>query len=120
MAQATTISTIQKELTNMSVTSQLGKDVPDEVTDETTTSYWTALLRKNLSNAMVKLAGSDAEDMAEIDEEVMMAPRRKSPREDLALEIAAQLYPGPPGSLAPIIKYEKDVVMLRSMYIVPN
>ena len=102
----------------MSATPQLGKDVPDETKSDTTTSYWTALLRKNLSNAMVKLAGSDAEDVPEIDEEIMMAPRRKSPREDLAFEIAAHLYPAPPGSLAPIIKYEKDVVMLRSMYIV--
>ena len=80
--------------------------------------YWTALIRKNLETAqLAEGADSDAEDAlsTSIDEEIMNAPRRKSPRDALAREIAARLYPAPPDSLAPTIKYEKDVVMLRSM-----
>jgi hypothetical protein len=80
--------------------------------------YWTVLIRKNLATAQsVALAESDNEDASStaIDEEIMNAPRRKSARDALAREIAAGLYPAAPNSLAPIIKYEKDVVMLRSM-----
>lgn len=82
------------------------------------TDYWTALIRKNLEAAQhAGDADSDTEDVpsSTIDEEIMSAPRRKSPRDALAREVAARLYPAPPDSLAPIIKYEKDIVMLRSM-----
>ena len=81
-------------------------------------AYWTALIRNNLEAAqLAEAADSDVEDASStsIDEEIMNAPRRKSPRDNLAREIAARLYPAPPDSLAPIIKYEKDIVMLRSM-----
>ena len=80
--------------------------------------YWTALIRKNLATAqLVAVAESDLEDGSSpaIDEEIMNAPRRKSARDALAREIAAGLYEAPPDSLAPIIKYEKDIVTLRSM-----
>ena len=82
-----------------------------------TIDYWTTLLRRNLSTAQVlhEAGSEDGKDGLEIDEEVMNAPRRKSAREYLAIELAARLYPAPPDSFAPIIKYEKDVVMLRNM-----
>ena len=68
--------------------------------------YWTALIRKNLATAqMLALADSDHEDEGplSIDEEIMNAPRRKSPHDALAREIAARLYPGSqPDSLAGI------------------
>ena len=80
--------------------------------------YWTTLLRKNLAIAKVLVtADSDTEDAStpQLDEEIMNSPRRRSARDALAREIAARLYPAPPDSLAPIIKYEIDIVMLRSM-----
>lgn len=82
-----------------------------------TVDYWAALLRKNLSTALENADSDDgdASTTLQIDEEVLEAPRRKSARDALAHEVAVRLYPAPPDSLAPIIKYEKDIVMLRSM-----
>ncbi|KAK3115712.1 hypothetical protein LTR53_004676 [Teratosphaeriaceae sp. CCFEE 6253] len=82
---------------------------------------WTALLRFNLFKA-VSIIDSDCEEasrsLIEIDEEVLNAPSRRSTRHELAQQIAARLYPGSdPDSLTPIIKYEKDIAMLRHMVL---
>lgn len=79
--------------------------------------WWISIIRSNLETA--KAIASANEDstserpLSTIDETVLDAPRRKSVRGALALRIAAELYSAPPDSLAPIIQYEKDAVMLR-------
>jgi hypothetical protein len=114
MASATTVSALDiKDLSIPKATS-----LPNGDSTNSSVDYWTALIRKNLATAqMLAVEDSDHEDESStaIDEEIMNAPRRKSPRDALAHEIAARLYPAPPDSLAPIIKYEKDIVTLRSM-----
>lgn len=91
---------------------------PNGHSTDTSVAYWTALVHKNLAAAgEIQGTDSDGEDAATttIDEEIMNAPRRKSTRDALARDVAARLYPAPADSLAPIIRYEKDIVMLRSM-----
>ena len=82
--------------------------------------YWTTLLRSNLSK-VVSSTDSDCEEDGHpvvINEEILNAPRRKSARDELAGQVAAHLYPAEdPDSLAPIINYEKDVVMLRQLVL---
>ena len=89
--------------------------------EDRTVEYWTALIRKNLTTAHeISLTDSDAEDTStlSIDEEVMNAPRRKTARDALAKDIAARLHQAPsPDSLAPVIQYEKDIVLLRSLVL---
>ncbi|KAK3073706.1 hypothetical protein LTR53_004464 [Teratosphaeriaceae sp. CCFEE 6253] len=88
-----------------------------EVTDNV--DSWTALLSSNLSKA-VPTVNSDCEETNRplIDEEILNAPRRRSARHELAQQIATRLYPGSdPDSLTPIIKYEKDIAMLRHMVL---
>jgi NLR family CARD domain-containing protein 3 len=83
------------------------------------TDYWTNLLRVNLAKAL-PTTDSDSEEVGlpHIDERILDVPRRKSAKEDLARQIYGQLYPDfEADSLAPIIKYEKDVVMLRAMIL---
>ena len=116
MASATAVSAL--DFKTLSIDDST--DTPTQNGDATNTSadFWTSLLRKNLAIAQSVAAGdSDSEDgpTPTIDEEIVNAPRRKSARDALAREVAARLFPAPPDSLAPIIKYEKDVVMLRSM-----
>ena len=114
MASATTMSTLDiKDLSISKATS-----IPNGDSTNSSVDYWTALIRKNLAVAQIlAVADSDHEEESStvIDEEIMNAPRRKSPRDALARDVAARLYPAPPDSLAPIIKYEKDIVTLRSM-----
>jgi hypothetical protein len=87
--------------------------------DGSSTEFWTNMIRKNLTSAAAchPEANDDGTVMPVIDEEIMNAPRRKSARDTLAYDVAAQLYPDLAGSVAAIIKYEKDVVMLRHMYV---
>ena len=117
MASATSLS--PADIKNLSINGKMKIQNGDMM--NSTADYWTSLLRENLSKAdAISAADSDAEDgisLPQIDEEVMNAPRRKSPRDALAHEIAARLYPAPPDSLAPVIKYEKQVVILRSMVL---
>lgn len=117
MAHPNDIPVSPTGLATSSINTPAGEDeIIDAINiDPDTVDYWTALLRKNLSTiqALGNING-DGEDGPQVDEEVMSAPRRNSPRDSLAIEIAARLYPAPPESLAPIIKYEKDIVMLRS------
>ena len=118
MASATGVSAIQADTNKLSINGDMEKTTPNGNAIDTSADYWTDLLRKNLSKAQsIAVADSDAEDSSspQIDEEIFNAPRRKSPRDALAREVAARLYPAPPDSLAPIIKYEKDIVTLRSM-----
>lgn len=85
-----------------------------------TVDYWARLIRASLAK-LVRETDSDPEEVdsaAHIDEEILNAPRRKSARDAIARQVAAQLYPSTdPESLAPIIKYEKDIVMLRSVVL---
>jgi NLR family CARD domain-containing protein 3 len=116
MASATVLPTLG--INGLSIHDQHRTNPADGDTSNASADYWTTLIRKNLEAAQsAEGADSDAEDAlsTSIDEEIMNAPRRKSPRDALAREIANRLYPAPPDSLAPIIKYEKDIVMLRSM-----
>ena len=116
MASATAMSTM--DIADPSISTSQDSIATNGDSSDSTIDYWTALIRTNLATAeLITAADSDSEDfsLGAIDEEIMNAPRRKSPRDALAREIAARLYPAPPDSLAPIIKYEKDVVMLRSM-----
>ena len=116
MASATVLPTLG--LNGLSIHNQHPIKTTNGDTSIASADYWTALIRKNLEAAqLAEGADSDTEDAPSIsiDEEIMNAPRRKSPRDTLARAIAARLYPAPPDSLAPIIKYEKDIVMLRSM-----
>lgn len=118
MASATTMSPVETK--NSSIQGLKGPTSPNDSTISSSVDYWTALIRQNLATAqLVTVSDNDHEDetLTAIDEEIMSAPRRKSPRDALAREIAAVLYPAPPDSLAPIIRYEKDIVMLRSMYV---
>lgn len=88
--------------------------------EQESVGYWTTLIRTNLETAQViSLADSDTEEstILTIDEDIMSVPRRKTARDALARQIAAQLYPAPPDSQAPIIKYEKDIVMLRNLVL---
>jgi NLR family CARD domain-containing protein 3 len=81
------------------------------------TDYWTDLVRVNLTN-LTSIARSDGEEAARqpIDEKILDAPRRKSAKDEQAHQIAHRLYPGfAADSLAPVIKYEKDIVTLRAM-----
>ena len=122
MAQATTMSAATADLAQLSLNGDTEKDVPNGThsADIDTIEYWAAILRENLAAAQAIIAlDSDTEDTftPTIDEDVLKAPRRKSNRDALACEVAALLYPAPPDSLAPIIKYEKDIVMLRSMVL---
>ena len=82
--------------------------------------YWASLIRKNLQRAQsVQVADSESEDeQPSISEEIINAPRRKSAREPLAVQIAARLYPSSnPDSLAPLIKYERDIILLRNLIL---
>lgn len=91
---------------------------PATTVEDSSVAYWAALIQKNLSTAhSVGFADSDDEDTSplRVDEEIMNAPRRKGPREVLARNIAMRLYPASLGSLAPIIQYEKDIIMLRHL-----
>jgi hypothetical protein len=90
---------------------------PSKDNTNSTVEYWTDLIRQSLATAKaIQLEDSDDEDPSPaLNEEIMNAPRRKSARDALAQEVAARLYPAPPDSLGPIIKYEKDVVLLRSL-----
>lgn len=93
-------------------------ELPSTTASNDTVDFWTNLISKNLAIAQAA-SGEDSDGEASpsaIDEEIMKAPRRKSARDALAHQVAERLYPAPEGSLAPVIKYEKDVVMLRSMY----
>ncbi|KAK4549895.1 hypothetical protein LTR36_005196 [Oleoguttula mirabilis] len=90
-------------------------------TETETVDHWTALLRTSLDSAKhgetVDSTNGvvDAEPL-DVSEEVLNAPRRKSARDALAHQIAARLHPGhDEGSLAPIIQYEKDLIMLRAL-----
>ena len=85
-----------------------------------TADYWISILRSNLqiahSNRTDDLDTDD--EQPSINEEILKAPRRKSARASLAAAIAARLYPSSdPDSLAPIIKYEKDIVLLRNLIL---
>ena len=105
-------------MSNLSLYDHATSPTSDGSMTNTSVDFLVNLIRKNLATAQVaQAADSDSEDTATplIDEEVMNAPRRKSARETLARNVAKRLYPAPPDSLAPIIQYEKDVVMLRSM-----
>lgn len=83
-----------------------------------TADYWINLLRINLQvfhSAQAEYPDA-SEEQPSISEEIMNAPRRKSARDTLATQIAARLYPcSGLDSLAPIIKYEKDIVLLRKL-----
>ena len=82
--------------------------------------YWVNLIRDNIWIAhTVRTAESDTEDeQPSISDEILNAPRRKSTHDALATQIAARTYPtSTPDSLAPIIKYEKDIVLLRSLVL---
>ncbi len=71
-------------------------------------TQWAALLRENLA---ALYAGSDIPDTL-----CDKAPRRRraEPQRALAIEIAQLLYPAPTDStISPVIKYEKDIVLLR-------
>ena len=116
MASVTALSPM--DIKDLSTETQNGSRSSNGDAISSSVDYWTAMIRKNLATAqLVAVADSDHEDGSSIatDEEIMNAPRRKSARDALAREIAAELYPAPPDSLVPIIKYEKDIVMLRSM-----
>ena len=118
MASATVLSS--PDTKDLPMQGLKGPSSPNGDAIPSSVDYWTALIRKNLAKAQsVVLADSDHEDESSIaiDEEVMNAPRRKSARDALARQVAAELYPAPPDSLAPIIQYEKDIVMLRSMVL---
>ena len=69
---------------------------------------WSSLLRTELNNFFKGRS---------VTETIYDAPRRKDPdshKADLAVSIAAQLYPAPLDSvLGPLIKYQKDIVLLR-------
>lgn len=86
-----------------------------------TVDYWTILVQTSLQpTKQVEVADSDSdsEDPSLISEELLNAPRRRSTRDALARQVAARLYPGhDEDSLAPIIQYEKDIVMLRSLIL---
>ena len=75
---------------------------------EQSAEYWSDLLRTELNKLF---------EGRRISEKIYDAPRRKDPdthRADLALTIAALLYPAPSDSvLGPLIKYQKDIVLLR-------
>ncbi|KAK5731981.1 hypothetical protein LTR17_010933 [Elasticomyces elasticus] len=84
-----------------------------------TADYWTKFISTSLSK-VVRDTDSDCEETGNqlINEEILNAPRRKSAREELARKVAGRLYPSAdPESLAPIIKYEKEIVMLRNMVL---
>lgn len=89
----------------------------EDATGKTKARYWADLVRSNLAQANVRPTEvGDGEDRSNtIDEAIMKAPRRSSSRGDLARNIAAELYPDLHGSVAAIIQYEKDVVLLRSL-----
>lgn len=116
MASATAVSAL--DFKKFSIEDTINTTIQNGDSTNTSADYWTTLIRQNLATAeAMAAADSDAEDASTpiIDEEIMNAPRRKSVRDALAREVAARLYPAPPESLAPIIKYEKDIVMLRSL-----
>ena len=120
MAAATDIAATKTSLKNLSNNGESNGTSHTGDSSNSSVDYWTNLLRRTLSTAQSIVASdSDSEDGGSLkfDEEVMNAPRRKTARDALAREVAARLYPAPPDSLAPIIKYEKDIVMLRSMVL---
>ena len=85
---------------------------------EDTIDHWVHLLRSNLQIAHSSQAKDTdvIEEQPTISEEIMSAQRRKSARDIIATEIAARLYPcSDLDSLAPIIRYEKDIVLLRKL-----
>lgn len=104
---------------NLSVMQQDVVELKDSATAVSPDSvdYWTNLIRSNINVAQT-IDDDDSDDDASqtlVDEEIMNAPRRKSARDALANQIAHRLYPTDhPDSLASIIKYEKDIVMLRA------
>ena len=70
--------------------------------------YWSGILRTELNNLL------EGRPISEI---IYGAPRRKDSdtrKVDLAVSIAALIYPAPSDSvLGPLIKYQKDIVLLR-------
>ncbi len=92
-----------------------------DVVGVSSVEFWSSLILENLAVAQViVIESNDGEGtVLAIDEEVLNAPRRKSARDALAHEVAAKVYPDlaghSAGSLAAVIKYEKNLVMLRSM-----
>lgn len=120
MASATTLPSVGISNLSMEYTQSFPASTPTSTIHDESVAFWASLIRKNLSIAeTINLFDSDGEDSTtpQIDEEIMSAPRRKTVRDALASDVAAQLYPAPPDSLAPIIKYEKDIVMLRRLVL---
>ncbi|KAK5163719.1 uncharacterized protein LTR77_010392 [Saxophila tyrrhenica] len=119
MASATSMPTMG--IQNMSLDKQ--NSTPARTNEDSpspsSAQFWTDLIRKNLiTEQAIQMENNDGEDTVfSIDEEIMNAPRRKSARDALAHEVAARLYPDLAESLAAIIKYEKDIVVLRSMVL---
>lgn len=81
---------------------------------------WAEKIRKAL--VVVAEAASTGEENTlvsiSIDESINDAPRRRSAHPEtaaLAVMIAGLLYPAPNDSLAPLIKYESDIVTLRKL-----
>lgn len=79
-----------------------------QTAEEESTVYWTTLLRTELNNLF---------QQHPINEACYDVPRRKDPdpqKANLAISISALLYPAPSDSvLGPLIKYEKDIILLR-------
>lgn len=128
MATATSISPLHADMAHLSIHEQILGPAQSSATmsptpvSENEVSKWTDLIRTSL-DIMQSLdedseeTGSDSQTTAPIDETVMDAPRRKSTRDALAQAAAKRLYPAPAESLAPIIQYEKNIVMLRAMVL---
>jgi hypothetical protein len=97
-------------------------DIQTNMTRNEPAEYWVDVLRASLliaarlDHADPEHADTEEHESETLDEALMTAPRRGGAQHDLACEIAALVYPDfPPGSLAPIIQYEKDIVKLRAL-----
>ena len=109
MATATAIAIVAAKPTIFaSGASEVMSDSPLSISEEESIAYWTTLLRTELNNLFQQHS---------INETCYDIPRRKDPdpqKANLAISISALLYPAPSDSvLGPLIKYEKDIVLLR-------
>ncbi|KAL8855565.1 MAG: hypothetical protein Q9178_007795 [Gyalolechia marmorata] len=88
-----------------------GPNPPTSVADDETIR-WAEFLRQNLTALF---------DETRLDPHAYSAPRRKARNPDeakLAQDIAQLLYPSPADSILPaLIKYEKDITLLRRMIL---
>lgn len=96
------------------------QDAPPDLLD--TAHQWAEKIKSNL--LLVSEAGDPEEAITNnalhIDESINDAPRRRSAdpgRTGLANMIAQLLYPSPNDSLAPLIRYEENIVLLRKLVL---